>query len=183
MGGSRGLRADAISRDERLCNPPKGQLTPNVVNVGSSRKLHVNTTTVQNEASSVVRSFVAAFVSCRRLGCLFLEFRGCYCLSSKQRRWRRCWLQGQVRSLCVYNCASSNITSRLEPATALSKSVSLGPADTLKLQLTTVDGKKAARPHQAFLTLTDPTTGVEESFVLNVKESGKGKVDLVCGPT
>jgi oligosaccharyltransferase complex subunit delta (ribophorin II) len=57
--------------------------------------------------------------------------------------------------------------------------VSLGPADTLKLLLTTVDGKSAKRPHQAFLTLTDPTTGLEESFVLNVKDSGKAKVDLV----
>lgn len=51
----------------------------------------------------------------------------------------------------------------------------------LKLQLTTVDGKKATRPHQAFLTLTDPTTGVEESFLFNVKDSGKGSVNLVCG--
>jgi oligosaccharyltransferase complex subunit delta (ribophorin II) len=55
----------------------------------------------------------------------------------------------------------------------------LGATDTLKLLLTTVDGKSAKRPHQAFLTLTDPTTGLEESFVLNVKESGKAKVDLV----
>jgi len=29
-----------------------------------------------------------------------------------------------------------------------------------------------------FLTLTEPTTGLEESFVFNVKDSGKGKVDL-----
>jgi oligosaccharyltransferase complex subunit delta (ribophorin II) len=55
----------------------------------------------------------------------------------------------------------------------------LGARDSLKLLLTTVDGKTAKRPHQAFLTLTDPTTGLEESFVFNVKESGKGKVDLV----
>ncbi|KAF2735147.1 hypothetical protein EJ04DRAFT_465361 [Polyplosphaeria fusca] len=67
---------------------------------------------------------------------------------------------------------------KLSPNTPLSKSVSLGATDTLKLLLTAVDGKKAKRPHQAFLTLTDPTTGLEESFVLNVKESGKGKVDL-----
>lgn len=69
---------------------------------------------------------------------------------------------------------------RLDPASPLGKSVSLGASDTLKLFLTTVDGKIAQRPHQAFLTLTDPTTGLEESFVLNVKESGKGKVDVVC---
>jgi hypothetical protein len=69
---------------------------------------------------------------------------------------------------------------RLSPSTPLGKSVSLGASDSLKLLLTTVDGKTAKRPHQAFLTLTDPTTGLEESFVFNVKESGKGKVDLVC---
>lgn len=68
---------------------------------------------------------------------------------------------------------------RLSPSTPLAKSVSLGASDTLKLLLTTVDGKSAKRPHQTFLTLTDPTTGLEESFVFSVKESGKGKVDLV----
>ncbi|KAF2254926.1 hypothetical protein BU26DRAFT_475473 [Trematosphaeria pertusa] len=67
---------------------------------------------------------------------------------------------------------------KLNPSSPLAKSVSLGAADTLKLQLTTVDGKKSQRPHQAFLTLTDSATGLEESFVLSVKESGKGKVDL-----
>ncbi|ORY19808.1 Oligosaccharyltransferase subunit Ribophorin II-domain-containing protein [Clohesyomyces aquaticus] len=67
---------------------------------------------------------------------------------------------------------------KLNPSSPLSKSVALGATDTLKLLLTATDGKKAKRPHQAFLTLTDPTTGLEESFVLSVKESGKGKVDL-----
>ncbi|KAL7779476.1 hypothetical protein CFE70_008980 [Pyrenophora teres f. teres 0-1] len=67
---------------------------------------------------------------------------------------------------------------KLSPSTPLGKSVSLGASDTLKLVLTTVEGSTAKRPHQAFLTLTDPTTGVEESFVFNVKDSGKGKVDL-----
>lgn len=58
--------------------------------------------------------------------------------------------------------------------------MSLGATDTLKLLLTTADGKIPKRPHQAFLTLTEPDTGLEESFVLTVKDSGKGKVDLVC---
>ncbi|KAI4629854.1 uncharacterized protein J4E88_002295 [Alternaria novae-zelandiae] len=67
---------------------------------------------------------------------------------------------------------------KLSPLTPLGKSVSLGATDTLKLVLTTLDGSTAKRPHQAFLTLTEPTTGLEESFVFNVKDSGKGKVDL-----
>jgi oligosaccharyltransferase complex subunit delta (ribophorin II) len=58
--------------------------------------------------------------------------------------------------------------------------VSLRASDTLKLLLTTIDGTAAKRPHQAFLTLTEQETGLEESFVLTVKESGKAKVDLVC---
>jgi oligosaccharyltransferase complex subunit delta (ribophorin II) len=74
---------------------------------------------------------------------------------------------------------SNKLLFRLDPKTPLAKSVSLSATDTLKLLLTTTDGKKAKRPHQAFLTLTDPTTGLEESFVLSVKDSGKGKVDLV----
>ena len=68
---------------------------------------------------------------------------------------------------------------RLSATTPLAKLVSLGPTDTLKLLLTTVDGKTAKRPHQAFLTLTEPTTGLEESFALNVKDNGKAKLDLV----
>ncbi|KAF2000280.1 hypothetical protein P154DRAFT_435345 [Amniculicola lignicola CBS 123094] len=67
---------------------------------------------------------------------------------------------------------------KFSPTSPLAKSVSLGTSDSLKLLLTTTDGKKAKRPHQAFLTLTDPTTGVEESFVFGVKESGKAKLDL-----
>jgi oligosaccharyltransferase complex subunit delta (ribophorin II) len=76
-------------------------------------------------------------------------------------------------------CHTDSNLPRLNPASPLDKSVTLGDSDTLKLQLTTTDGKKAKRPHQAFLTLADPTTGLEESFVLSVKDSGKGKVDLV----
>lgn len=46
--------------------------------------------------------------------------------------------------------------------------------------MTTTEDKTAKRPHQAFLTLHEPKTGLEESFVFNVKESGKAKVELVC---
>lgn len=70
--------------------------------------------------------------------------------------------------------------TRLNPTKPLAKSVSLGAADTLKLLLTAVEGSTAKRPHQAFLTLTDPATGLEDSYVLNVKDSGKAKVELVC---
>ncbi len=72
---------------------------------------------------------------------------------------------------------------RLSASTPLSKAVSLGASDTLKLILTTVDGKTAKKPHQAFLTLTESGTGLEESFIFDIKDSGKGKVDLVRKPS
>ena len=56
--------------------------------------------------------------------------------------------------------------------------VPLTSTDTLKIILTTQDGKTAKRAHQAFLTLTDPTTTLEISYPFSVKDSGKAKVDL-----
>lgn len=61
----------------------------------------------------------------------------------------------------------------------MSKTVELGTTDTLKIILTTQDGKTAKRPHQAFLLLKDAVTGLDISYPLNVKDSGKAKVDLV----
>ena len=57
--------------------------------------------------------------------------------------------------------------------------MSLGRTDSLKIVLTTKDGGKATRPHQAFLNLKDSKTDLETSFPLQLKESGKGKLDLV----
>nr|POE86930.1 uncharacterized protein CFP56_63962 [Quercus suber] len=56
--------------------------------------------------------------------------------------------------------------------------ITLPSGDTLKIVLTTTEGKTAKRPHQAFLTLQEPTTGLEESFPFSVKDNGKGKVEL-----
>ncbi|KAF2741898.1 hypothetical protein M011DRAFT_490993 [Sporormia fimetaria CBS 119925] len=67
---------------------------------------------------------------------------------------------------------------QLVPELPLAKPVSLGTTDTLKLLLTATDGKSAKRPHQAFLTLADRSSGLEDSFVLKVKDNGKGKVEL-----
>ena len=68
---------------------------------------------------------------------------------------------------------------RLVEHKALSRVVELGAADTLKIILTTQDSKTAKRPHQAFLLLKDADNGLDISYPLNVKESGKAKVDLV----
>ena len=61
----------------------------------------------------------------------------------------------------------------------LSKPVSLGSSDTLKVLVTTKEGSKAKRPHQAFLLVKDPKSSLETSFAFQVKENGKGKLDLV----
>ncbi|KAI4125596.1 MAG: hypothetical protein LQ341_006963, partial [Variospora aurantia] len=62
---------------------------------------------------------------------------------------------------------------------ALPEPIVLGAADTLKLLLTTTEGKKARRPHQAFLLLREPKSNLDTSFPLSVKESGKGKLELM----
>lgn len=61
----------------------------------------------------------------------------------------------------------------------LAKAMELGSSDSLKIILTTQDGKSAKRPHQAFLSIADTETGLETSFPFSVKDNGKGKVEIV----
>ena len=68
---------------------------------------------------------------------------------------------------------------RLSPSSPIAKPLTFTASDTLKIALTTKDGKSGARPHQAFLTLTEQESGLEESFPLSVKDNGKAKLDLV----
>ena len=68
---------------------------------------------------------------------------------------------------------------RIKSGSPLSEALSLGHTDTLKLQVTALEDKTAKRPHQAFLTLRELVTGLEESFAIGVKDSGKGKLELV----
>ncbi|KAI4269005.1 MAG: hypothetical protein L6R38_007635 [Xanthoria sp. 2 TBL-2021] len=56
--------------------------------------------------------------------------------------------------------------------------VLLGESDTLKILLTTIEDKKASRPHQAFLLLREPKSNLDTSFPLSIKDSGKGKLEL-----
>ena len=73
-------------------------------------------------------------------------------------------------------------TSRLGENKALLKPVTLGATDTLKILLTTKEDNKPKRPHQTFLLVKDPKSHLDTSFVFQVKENGKGKIDLVCHP-
>lgn len=61
----------------------------------------------------------------------------------------------------------------------MSSPLSLGPGDTLSVIVSVTEDGESKRPHQAFLTLHEPATGLEESYVIAVKESGKGKVEVV----
>ncbi|KAK3073756.1 hypothetical protein LTR53_004392 [Teratosphaeriaceae sp. CCFEE 6253] len=71
------------------------------------------------------------------------------------------------------------VKEKLTPNSPLtSYAVTLPSTDTLKIILTATEGKTGKRPHQAFLTLHDPTTGLEESFPFSLKENGKGKVEV-----
>lgn len=76
-------------------------------------------------------------------------------------------------------CNANTIRSRLMENKALAKPVLLGPTDTLKIILTATEDKQAKRPHQAFILLREPKSNLDTSFPLSVKESGKGKIELV----
>ena len=68
---------------------------------------------------------------------------------------------------------------RLAERKALSQPVPLGSSDTLKVLLTAQENKKGKRPHQAFLLFKDSDSGLETSYPFSVKESGKGKIEIV----
>ncbi|KAI7487611.1 hypothetical protein KC351_g2534 [Hortaea werneckii] len=70
------------------------------------------------------------------------------------------------------------VKESLTPQSALPGPVSLASGDTLKIALTTTNGKAGKKPHQAFFTLQEPTTGLEESFPFSLKDNGKGKVEI-----
>ena len=69
--------------------------------------------------------------------------------------------------------------SRLTPNKPLAAPLVLGASENLKIVLTTKDGSTAKRPHQTFLNLRDHSSGLETSFPFQVKENGKGKLELV----
>jgi hypothetical protein len=77
------------------------------------------------------------------------------------------------------SCQANVYCTRLSDKTPLSKPVTLGASDTLKILLTATEGGKPKRPHQAFLLLADQDTGLEATLPLSLKENGKGKVEFV----
>ena len=60
--------------------------------------------------------------------------------------------------------------------------IKLGGSYTLKVTLTTQEGESPKKPHQAFLQLKDPDTGLDISYPFSVKDNGKARLELVgCG--
>ncbi|KAH8700197.1 putative oligosaccharyltransferase subunit ribophorin II [Talaromyces proteolyticus] len=74
--------------------------------------------------------------------------------------------------------ATGNVKESLKENTPLSKPIALSGPDSLKLLLTAQEGRSAKRPHQAFLLLKDTANGLDVSYPLTVKDSGKSKVEL-----
>ncbi|KAH9892999.1 Oligosaccharyltransferase subunit Ribophorin II-domain-containing protein [Xylariomycetidae sp. FL2044] len=60
----------------------------------------------------------------------------------------------------------------------LSTSLTLGAGESLKVLLTAKEGGKGKRPHQAFVVLKEPESGLEAPFPLTVKENGKAVVEI-----
>jgi oligosaccharyltransferase complex subunit delta (ribophorin II) len=57
--------------------------------------------------------------------------------------------------------------------------IELDSTDTLRIAFTTKEGATAARPHQSFLLIQDPSSKLEIAVPVPVKTSGKAKLDLV----
>ncbi|KAL1902688.1 hypothetical protein Sste5346_001131 [Sporothrix stenoceras] len=74
--------------------------------------------------------------------------------------------------------SSNKVTEKLNAKSSLGKALVLGSNDVAKITLTTKDNGKEKRPHQAFLLLQDPMSGLEAPFPLTIKESGKGSVQI-----
>lgn len=74
---------------------------------------------------------------------------------------------------------SNRYRNRIPDNKPLSKLVSLGDADNLKLALTSQEGRTQKRAHQTFLLLNDPETGLDIAYPFTVKENGKSRLELV----
>lgn len=74
---------------------------------------------------------------------------------------------------------------RFSETSPASEPVSFGSSEPLKVLLTAKENGKAKRPHQAFLVLREPASGLEAPFPFTVKDNGKAVVEIVrftCSP-
>ncbi|OTA92537.1 hypothetical protein M434DRAFT_396406 [Hypoxylon sp. CO27-5] len=67
---------------------------------------------------------------------------------------------------------------QFDAKTVLTTPVVFESSDSLKLLLTVKEDGKGKRPHQAFLVLREPTSGLEAPFPMTVKENGRATVEI-----
>ena len=109
---------------------------------------------------------------------------GCYSLGEQEGSWggrrleRKVWISFHYLSWIF----GLTILPRIGENKALSTPVTLGASDSLKILLTTKEDNKAKRPHQTFLLVKDPKSNLDTYFPFQVKENGKGKIELVRFP-
>ncbi|KAJ9138724.1 Dolichyl-diphosphooligosaccharide--protein glycosyltransferase subunit 2 [Coniochaeta hoffmannii] len=65
------------------------------------------------------------------------------------------------------------LKEKLNAKKPLSKPLTFGSSDTIKIALTAKDNGKGKRPHQAFVVLKDVDSGLEAPFPLTTKDTGK----------
>ncbi|KHN95554.1 oligosaccharyltransferase subunit ribophorin II [Metarhizium album ARSEF 1941] len=80
-------------------------------------------------------------------------------------------------SVSVDSKTSEKTVETFSSADRSKKTIDFGHQDVLKITLTTKDGSKARRPHQAFLVIKE-ASGLEAPYALTLKESGKGVVQI-----
>jgi oligosaccharyltransferase complex subunit delta (ribophorin II) len=71
------------------------------------------------------------------------------------------------------------MTCRFTAKSPVDETLEFVTGDTLRIAFTTKEGASAARPHQSFILIEDPSTNLEISIAVPVKPSGKAKLDLV----
>ncbi|KEY68372.1 hypothetical protein S7711_01150 [Stachybotrys chartarum IBT 7711] len=77
----------------------------------------------------------------------------------------------------VKSKADGSVTEKFSVQDRVKKPIKLGHADSLKVTLTTKEGSRAKRPHQAFLVVKE-SSGLEAPYALTLKESGTGSVEI-----
>ncbi|KAM4058774.1 oligosaccharyltransferase subunit ribophorin II domain-containing protein [Hirsutella rhossiliensis] len=80
-------------------------------------------------------------------------------------------------TVTVSSKAGGDVVDKFSGTERVKNAVKLGHQDTIKISLTTKEGSKPKRPHQAFLVIKE-SSGLEAPFPLTVKESGKGTVRI-----
>lgn len=64
----------------------------------------------------------------------------------------------------------------------LSKPITLGNADTIKIQFTATENGSPKKPNQAMLLLKEQETGLETFFAAQTRDSGKSTITFVRTP-